>query len=78
MRSPLQPSSPVSPWPWAVTSGQTLLDFQQQAAQGQLAQKAGQPSNIVYHNLQAERRLGAEALAHAREAPPTPCASSAS
>ncbi|WP_406455955.1 nitrate- and nitrite sensing domain-containing protein [Streptomyces sp. NBC_00876] len=49
---------------WAVTSGQTLLDFQKQAAQGQLAQKAGQPSNIVYYNLQEERRLSAEALAH--------------
>nr|WSW66209.1 nitrate- and nitrite sensing domain-containing protein [Streptomyces sp. NBC_00995] len=48
---------------WAVTSGQTLLDFQRQAAQGQLAQKAGQPSNIVYYNLQEERRLSAEALA---------------
>ncbi|MFD0339489.1 nitrate- and nitrite sensing domain-containing protein [Streptomyces sp. NPDC127117] len=48
---------------WAVTSGQTLLDFQRQAAQGQLAQKAGQPSNIVYYNLQAERRLSAEVLA---------------
>ncbi|OKJ75355.1 sensor histidine kinase [Streptomyces sp. CB02460] len=48
---------------WAVTSGQTLLDFQKQAAQGQLAQKAGQPSNIVYYNLQEERRLSAEALA---------------
>ncbi|MEL5953272.1 nitrate- and nitrite sensing domain-containing protein [Streptomyces sp. CLV115] len=48
---------------WAVTSGQTLLDFQRQAAQGKLAQKAGQPSNIVYYNLQAERRLSAEALA---------------
>ncbi|MFF2330662.1 MULTISPECIES: nitrate- and nitrite sensing domain-containing protein [unclassified Streptomyces] len=48
---------------WAVTSGQTLLDFQRQAAQGQLAEKAGQPSNIVYYNLQAERRLSAEALA---------------
>ncbi|MEU9203701.1 nitrate- and nitrite sensing domain-containing protein [Streptomyces sp. NPDC048332] len=48
---------------WAVTSGQTLLDFQRQAAQGLLAQKAGQPSNIVYYNLQEERRLSAEALA---------------
>ncbi|MER8085642.1 nitrate- and nitrite sensing domain-containing protein [Streptomyces sp. NPDC058316] len=48
---------------WAVTSGQTLLDFQRQATQGKLAQKAGQPSNIVYYNLQAERRLSAEALA---------------
>ncbi|MGW2475215.1 nitrate- and nitrite sensing domain-containing protein [Streptomyces sp. NPDC001665] len=48
---------------WAVTSGQTLLDFQKQAAQGQLAQKAGQPSNIVYYNLQEERRLSAEVLA---------------
>ncbi|MFJ6466443.1 nitrate- and nitrite sensing domain-containing protein [Streptomyces sp. NPDC091387] len=48
---------------WAVTSGQTLLDFQSQAAQGQLAQKAGQPSNIVYYNLQEERRLSAETLA---------------
>ncbi|MFD4943031.1 nitrate- and nitrite sensing domain-containing protein [Streptomyces sp. NPDC058409] len=48
---------------WAVTSGQTLLDFQRQAAQGQLAQKAGQPSNIVYYNLQEERRLSAETLA---------------
>ncbi|MGW2251636.1 sensor histidine kinase [Kitasatospora sp. NPDC001660] len=28
-----------------------------------LAQKAGQPSNIVYYNLQEERRLSAEALA---------------
>ncbi|WP_063838300.1 sensor histidine kinase [Saccharothrix sp. ST-888] len=48
---------------WGVTSGQTLLDFQRQAAQGLLAQKAGQPSNIVYYNLQEERRLSAEALA---------------
>ncbi|MFF1647861.1 nitrate- and nitrite sensing domain-containing protein [Streptomyces sp. NPDC058240] len=48
---------------WADTSGQTLLDFQRQSAQGQLAQKAGQPSNIVYYNLQEERRLSAEALA---------------
>ncbi|MGC5364394.1 nitrate- and nitrite sensing domain-containing protein [Streptomyces sp. DT24] len=48
---------------WAVTSGQTLLDFQRQAAQGQLAQQAGQPSNIVYYNLQEERRLSADALA---------------
>ncbi|MGW2179624.1 nitrate- and nitrite sensing domain-containing protein [Streptomyces sp. NPDC001732] len=48
---------------WAVTSGQTLLDFQRQAAQGLLAEKAGQPSNIVYYNLQEERRLSAEALA---------------
>ncbi|MFJ4572394.1 nitrate- and nitrite sensing domain-containing protein [Streptomyces sp. NPDC088846] len=47
---------------WAVTSGQTLLDFQRQATQGKLAQKAGQPSNIVYYNLQEERRLSAEAL----------------
>ncbi|WP_265296089.1 sensor histidine kinase [Streptomyces sp. SHP 1-2] len=48
---------------WAVSSGQTFLDFQRQAAQGQLAQKAGQPSNIVYYNLQRERRLSAEVLA---------------
>uniref|UniRef100_A0AAU1LZE9 histidine kinase n=1 Tax=Streptomyces sp. NBC_00148 TaxID=2903626 RepID=A0AAU1LZE9_9ACTN len=48
---------------WAVTSGQTFLDFQRQAAQGLLAEKAGQPSNIVYYNLQEERRLSAEALA---------------
>ncbi|MFH8473601.1 nitrate- and nitrite sensing domain-containing protein [Streptomyces sp. NPDC018000] len=48
---------------WAVASGQTLLDFQRMAAQGQLAEKAGQPSNIVYYNLQEERRLSAEALA---------------
>ncbi|MGW6913981.1 nitrate- and nitrite sensing domain-containing protein [Kitasatospora sp. NPDC054939] len=48
---------------WAVTSGQTFLDFQRQAGQGLLAQKAGQPSNIVYYNLQEERRLSAEALA---------------
>ncbi|MFH9617062.1 nitrate- and nitrite sensing domain-containing protein [Streptomyces pratensis] len=48
---------------WAVTSGQTLLDFQRQAAQGLLAEQAGQPSNIVYYNLQEERRLSAEALA---------------
>jgi signal transduction histidine kinase len=53
---------------WAVTSGQTLLDFQRQAAQGQLAQKAGQPSNIVYYNLQEERRLSAEALARRKGA----------
>ncbi|WP_328906394.1 nitrate- and nitrite sensing domain-containing protein [Streptomyces sp. NBC_00234] len=46
-----------------MTSGQTFLDFQRQAAQGQLAEKAGQPSNIVYYNLQEERRLSAEALA---------------
>ncbi|MFE6050719.1 nitrate- and nitrite sensing domain-containing protein [Kitasatospora sp. NPDC056446] len=48
---------------WAVTSGETVFDFQRQAAQGLLAQKAGQPSNIVYYNLQEERRLSAEALA---------------
>ncbi|MGW1816732.1 nitrate- and nitrite sensing domain-containing protein [Streptomyces sp. NPDC002125] len=48
---------------WAITSGQTLLDFQRQAAQGLLAEQAGQPSNIVYYNLQEERRLSAEALA---------------
>ncbi|WP_431681405.1 nitrate- and nitrite sensing domain-containing protein [Kitasatospora sp. KL5] len=48
---------------WAVTSGQLLLDFQRQAAQGLLAQKAGQPSNIVYYNLQEERRLSADVLA---------------
>ncbi|WP_327682414.1 sensor histidine kinase [Kitasatospora sp. NBC_00458] len=41
----------------------TLFDFQRQAAQGLLAQKAGQPSNIVYYNLQEERRLSAESLA---------------
>ncbi|MFH8385163.1 nitrate- and nitrite sensing domain-containing protein [Kitasatospora sp. NPDC018058] len=48
---------------WAVTSGETVFDFQRLAAQGMLAQKAGQPSNIVYYNLQEERRLSAEALA---------------
>ncbi|MFF7456904.1 nitrate- and nitrite sensing domain-containing protein [Kitasatospora sp. NPDC008115] len=41
----------------------TFFDFQRLAAQGLLAQKAGQPSNIVYYNLQEERRLSAEALA---------------
>ncbi|MFD9127351.1 nitrate- and nitrite sensing domain-containing protein [Kitasatospora sp. NPDC059571] len=48
---------------WGVASGQLLLDFQRQAAQGLLAQKAGQPSNIVYYNLQEERRLSADVLA---------------
>ncbi|WP_232246720.1 sensor histidine kinase [Kitasatospora mediocidica] len=48
---------------WAVTTGQTMFDFHRQAAQGLLAQKAGQPSNIVYYNLQEERRLTAEQLA---------------
>ncbi|WP_193511895.1 sensor histidine kinase [Streptomyces griseoloalbus] len=48
---------------WAVTSGQTYLDFQRQADQGLLAEKAGNPSNIVYYNLQQERRLSAEVLA---------------
>ncbi|GAB2741724.1 sensor histidine kinase [Kitasatospora kifunensis] len=48
---------------WGVTTGQTLSDFQRQAAQGLLAQKAGQPSNIVYYNLQEERRLSAQQLA---------------
>ncbi|WP_063889700.1 nitrate- and nitrite sensing domain-containing protein [Streptomyces rubellomurinus] len=48
---------------WAVTSGRTAFDFSRQAAQGLLAQKAGQPSNHVYYNLQDERRLTAEALA---------------
>ncbi|AUY49128.1 histidine kinase [Streptomyces sp. CB01881] len=48
---------------WAVTSGQTFADFNRQADQGLLAQKAGQPSNIVYYNLQEERRLSAESLA---------------
>ncbi|MER5354586.1 nitrate- and nitrite sensing domain-containing protein [Kitasatospora sp. NPDC002551] len=41
----------------------TFLDFLRQADQGLLAQKAGQPSNIVYYNLQEERRLSAETLA---------------
>ncbi|MDH6109136.1 signal transduction histidine kinase [Kitasatospora sp. MAP12-15] len=48
---------------WAVTTGQTMVAFHRQAAQGLLAQKAGQPSNIVYYNLQEERRLSAEQLA---------------
>ncbi|MFJ4906558.1 nitrate- and nitrite sensing domain-containing protein [Streptomyces sp. NPDC093249] len=48
---------------WGVTSGQTFLDFQRQAGQGLLAEKAGQPSNVVYFNLQEERRLSAETLA---------------
>ncbi|GAA2144609.1 nitrate- and nitrite sensing domain-containing protein [Kitasatospora kazusensis] len=46
-----------------MTTGQTLSDFRRQAAQGLLAQKAGQPSNIVYYNLQEERRLSAQVLA---------------
>lgn len=62
---------------WAVTSGQTLLDFQRQAAQGQLAQKAGQPSNIVYYNLQAER-LPAPRRSPGTRAPPKSSSSSAS
>ncbi|MEE1772858.1 nitrate- and nitrite sensing domain-containing protein [Streptomyces sp. JV185] len=48
---------------WADVSGQTLLDYQRQSAQGELGRKAGQPSNIVFYNLQEERRLSAEALA---------------
>ncbi|QES04224.1 histidine kinase [Streptomyces venezuelae] len=48
---------------WGVTSGQTFLDFQRQAGQGLLAEKAGQPSNLVYFSLQEERRLSAEVLA---------------
>lgn len=48
---------------WAVTSGRTFFDFQRQADQGLLAETAGQPSNIVYYNLQEERRLSAETLA---------------
>ncbi|MFD7642118.1 nitrate- and nitrite sensing domain-containing protein [Kitasatospora sp. NPDC059795] len=48
---------------WAVTSGQLLYSFQRLAAQGMLAEQAGQPSNIVYYNLQEERRLSAESLA---------------
>ncbi|WP_335939243.1 nitrate- and nitrite sensing domain-containing protein [Streptomyces sp. PTD5-9] len=47
---------------WAVTSGETLADFRRQAAHGQLAEKAGRPSNIVYYNLQEERRLSADVL----------------
>ncbi|MFE7424576.1 nitrate- and nitrite sensing domain-containing protein [Streptomyces sp. NPDC057545] len=47
---------------WAVTSGQTLADFQRQAAQGKSAEKAGQPSTIVYYSLQEERRLSADVL----------------
>ncbi|MFG2117378.1 nitrate- and nitrite sensing domain-containing protein [Streptomyces sp. NPDC048718] len=53
---------------WAVASGQTFFDFQRMAAQGQLAEKAGQPSNIVYYNLQRERRLSADVLAGRSEA----------
>ncbi|MFF2953800.1 nitrate- and nitrite sensing domain-containing protein [Kitasatospora sp. NPDC057965] len=41
----------------------TFLDFRRLADQGLLAQQAGQPSNIVYYNLQEERRLSAEVLA---------------
>ncbi|WP_063857244.1 MULTISPECIES: nitrate- and nitrite sensing domain-containing protein [unclassified Kitasatospora] len=48
---------------WAVTTGETFVNFQRMAAQGQLAQQAGQPSNIVYYNLQEERRLSAESIA---------------
>ncbi|MFF3286104.1 nitrate- and nitrite sensing domain-containing protein [Streptomyces sp. NPDC003023] len=54
---------------WSVTSGQTFLDFQRQAAQGLLAEKAGKPSNVVYYNLQEERRLSAEVLAGQQGAP---------
>ncbi|MGW7581439.1 nitrate- and nitrite sensing domain-containing protein [Kitasatospora sp. NPDC054768] len=46
-----------------MTSGETIADFQRLADQATVAQKAGQPSNIVYYNLQEERRLSAEALA---------------
>ncbi|MFE7524330.1 nitrate- and nitrite sensing domain-containing protein [Kitasatospora sp. NPDC057542] len=46
-----------------MTSGETVSDFQRLADQATIAQKAGQPSNIVYYNLQEERRLSAEALA---------------
>ncbi|WP_316524517.1 sensor histidine kinase [Kitasatospora brasiliensis] len=46
-----------------MTSGETIADFQRLADQATIAQKAGQPSNIVYYNLQEERRLTAEALA---------------
>ncbi|MEU3606681.1 nitrate- and nitrite sensing domain-containing protein [Streptomyces sp. NPDC035033] len=53
---------------WAVTSGQVFLDFQRQAGQGLLAEKAGQPSNLVYYSLQEERRLSAEVLAGRRGA----------
>ncbi|MFC5662272.1 nitrate- and nitrite sensing domain-containing protein, partial [Kitasatospora misakiensis] len=48
---------------WAGTSGVTFFDYQRQAAQNLLSQKAGQPSNIVYYNLQEERRISAEAIA---------------
>ncbi|GHA63994.1 nitrate- and nitrite sensing domain-containing protein [Streptomyces termitum] len=48
---------------WGVTSGQVFLDFQRQAGQGLLAEKAGQPSNLVYYSLQEERRLSADVLA---------------
>ncbi|MFF8916107.1 nitrate- and nitrite sensing domain-containing protein [Streptomyces sp. NPDC015032] len=47
---------------WAVTSGQTLTDLQRQVAQGQSAEKAGQPSTVVYYNVQEERRLSADVL----------------
>ncbi|MFF3629468.1 nitrate- and nitrite sensing domain-containing protein [Streptomyces sp. NPDC002164] len=47
---------------WAVTSGQTLWDFQRQAAQGKSAENAGQPSTVVYYSLQEERRLSADVL----------------
>ncbi|MFE0458782.1 nitrate- and nitrite sensing domain-containing protein [Kitasatospora sp. NPDC058965] len=48
---------------WGITTTQTLTDYQRQAAQGLLFEKAGQPSNTVYYNLQEERRLTAEQLA---------------
>ncbi|PYC85849.1 histidine kinase [Streptomyces tateyamensis] len=48
---------------WGVTTTQTFSDYQRQAAQTLLAEKAGQPSTAVFFNLQEERRLSATELA---------------
>ncbi|WP_377272449.1 nitrate- and nitrite sensing domain-containing protein [Peterkaempfera sp. SMS 1(5)a] len=48
---------------WAVSSERLYADWRTQRAQNTLAYKAGFPSNLVYFNLQQERRLSAAALA---------------
>ncbi|MDK0522831.1 nitrate- and nitrite sensing domain-containing protein [Streptomyces sp. ML-6] len=53
---------------WAVTSVQTLTGYQRQAAQGESATNAGQPSVIMYYSLQEERRLSADVLGGNKDA----------
>ncbi|MGN9789698.1 hypothetical protein ACTMTU_01105 [Streptomyces sp. OZ13] len=49
---------------WGVTSGQTLFDFQRQAGQGLLAEKAGQLSNETTPEEDELLKTGLPGAAH--------------